>query len=76
MLYLNWTCFQPLAGLDTYLTLTNVVFEFLFYIRIDIYIFDLTLTNVVFESKSCGCLNKNKHNLTLTNVVFELYIAG
>ena len=74
MLYLNWTCFQPLAGLDN-LTLTSVVFECERSNGTTTDYVYLTLTSVVFEFGKDNEGFAIIKNLTLTSVVFEWIIA-
>ena len=71
MLYLNAAPFQPPLPQPKHLTLTSVVFEFLYLQKDDISIIDLTLTSVVFELFSSAKLIRYSAYLTLTSVVFE-----
>ena len=56
------------------LTLTNVVFEFVYLFQQWIKCTNLTLTNVVFELICFDESDKEFLDLTLTNVVFEFPI--
>ena len=74
MLYLNFRAmlFRPAFA---HLTLTNVVFEFLWCILSFIVRVNLTLTNVVFELPIKDKYDYIIIDLTLTNVVFEYSTA-
>ena len=70
MLYLNPPQLNANLFLS-YLTLTNVVFEFVIKNRAKSDKKYLTLTNVVFEFVIKNRAKSDKKYLTLTNVVFE-----
>ena len=70
MLYLNCFCYPYLLTFPN-LTLTSVVFEFLYHLSKFIHGYYLTLTSVVFEYNSPRSFALWQQNLTLTSVVFE-----